>query len=385
MKPYRRPSYVAIVTFLVTHACASAALTQDDANATAIDQPPAASRDTVVDEKPFPTRSLPPIYRLPYTLPGAFAFRTTKGYYLTAIDGGGRYLDPTVITASPTAGPWEQFRIVVNPSSAYDKSLMTYTGNYVTAVNGGGVTWNALHTDATVIGGWEQLRMIDLAESGFKPTWYALYTLNGNIVTATGAGGQYYDPIHTDGYQVGSWEEFHPDKCGDPGSGYEYYIIAADGLPLSADDGGGHADDGAIALGFSFGPSNAQWSRFKLLRQYDGTYALQTANGANYVTALNGGGLVQQYEECDPGWWGACISGFSGIFHTDATQVLGWEKFRIADTGECKYTIQTVSGYYLGIVDTPQGTVLTTDRSVVSNNEKFELVMSGLGSPPIIH
>jgi hypothetical protein len=121
------------------------------------------------------------------------------------------------------------------------------------------------------------------------------------------------------------------------------------------------------------------------MRQSDGTYALQTSNGVNYVTALNGGGLVQEYYECDPGWFGACLSGYTGIFHTDATQVRGWEKFRITDTGECKYTIQTSSGFFVGIYQSSHGVLLTTDRSIVSNNEKFELVMSNLGSPPIIH
>jgi hypothetical protein len=366
-----KPSRLAMCALLVLQACAGAALAQETPAATG-------------EQKALFVRQ-PPLFPLTYTLPGSFAFRTTKGYYLTAVSGGGRYQDPTIITASPTAGPWEQFQIVVNPSSAYDKSFRTATGNYVTAVNGGGLTWNALHTDATVIGGWEQFRMIDLAQTGFKPTWYSLYTINGNVVTAVGAGGQYYDPIHTDAYQTGSWEEVRPDKCGDLGSGYEYYVIAANGSPLTAVDGGGHADDYALVKGFWFGPSDAQWSRFKLIRQLDGTYALQTSNGVNYLTALNGGGLVQEYYECDPGWWGACIDSTSGIFHTDATHVLGWEKFRIADTGECKYTIQTTSGFYFGIYSTSHGMLMTTRRSIVSDNEKFEFVMAGLGSPPIIH
>jgi hypothetical protein len=365
MKPSGHSKRVALCAFLVMQACA------------------AWGQETpAVDDKALLVGI--PVYRFPYTLPGTFAFRTTKNYYLTAISGGGRSMDPTIITASPTVGPWEQFSIVVNPNSAYDKSFKTANGNFVTAVNGGGLTSNALHTDATVIGSWEQFRMNDLAVNGFKPTWYSLGTINGNAVTAVGAGGQYYNPIHTDGWQVGSWEEFRPDKCGDLGSGYEYYIVAADGAPLSAESGGGVGDDYAIWKGLE-GPSNAQWSRFRLMRQSDGTYALQTSNGVNYVTALNGGGLVQEYYECDPGWFGACLSGYTGIFHTDATQVRGWEKFRITDTGECKYTIQTSSGFFVGIYQSSHGVLLTTDRSIVSNNEKFELVMSNLGSPPIIH
>ena len=42
------------------------------------------------------------------TLPGEFAFRTKKGFYLTAVTGGGRSDAPTIITQATTAGPWEK-------------------------------------------------------------------------------------------------------------------------------------------------------------------------------------------------------------------------------------------------------------------------------------
>jgi hypothetical protein len=41
--------------------------------------------------------------------PGEFAFRTQKGYYLTAINGGGRIADPIVVTSATAAGAWEKF------------------------------------------------------------------------------------------------------------------------------------------------------------------------------------------------------------------------------------------------------------------------------------
>jgi hypothetical protein len=319
------------------------------------------------------------------TLPGEFAFRTKKGYYLTAIDGGGRSTFPTIITAATTAGPWEKFRIVVgNPPPAFDKSFQTATGNYVTAVNGGDMTSDALHTDATQIRAWEQFRMNDLSVGNFAATWYSLYTVGGRNVTAVGAGGHYEDAIHTDATHVDTWEEFRPVKCGDLGSGFDYYIIPnvvpADGWALSAPGGGGRLS-GAVAMGYGSWPE----SRFKLMLQPDGSYALQTSSGVNFVTALGGGGQVQVYEQCHPGFPGACISGLSDIFHTDATQVRGWEKFRIVDQGSCKYTIQTASGFFFGLYQTSHGMLFTTRRSVISDNEKFELVMSNLGSPPILH
>jgi hypothetical protein len=319
------------------------------------------------------------------TLPGEFAFRTKKGYYLTAIDGGGRSAAPTIITAATAAGPWEKFRIVVaNPATTYDKSFQTATGNYLTAVNGGGMTADALHTDAIQIRAWEQFRMNDLSIGNFAPTWYGLNTIGGRNITAVGAGGHYEDAIHTDGYSVDTWEEFRPVKCGDLGSGFDYYIIPnvvpADSSALSAPDGGGRLS-GALYTDYGGRPE----SRFKLLLQPDGTYALQTSNGVNFLTALGGGGQVQVYQECHPGFPGACISGLSDIFHTDATQVRGWEKFRIVDQGSCRYTIQTTSGFFFGLYQTSHGMLFTTRRSVISDNEKFEFVMSTLGSPPILH
>jgi hypothetical protein len=167
-------------------------------------------------------------------------------------------------------------------------------------------------------------------------------------------------------------------KCGDLGSGFDYYIIPADGSALSARDGGGRVID-ALSRGYS-GPE----SKFKLILQPDGSYALQTSNGVNFVTALGGGGQVQVRDECHTGFWDACLESFSDIFHTDATQVRGWEKFRIVDQGNCKYTIQTNSGFFFGLYKTSHRMLFTTRRSVISENEQFEFVMSELGSPPIV-
>jgi hypothetical protein len=87
----------------------------------------------------------------------------------------------------------------------------------------------------------------------------------------------------------------------------------------------------------------------------------------NFVTAANGGGLVQGSATPD-------------ILQTDRTQVQAWEKFRIVDDGNCNYTIQTVSGYYLAT----NGPKFSTDISdpnrapTVGYNAKFNLVMFDL-------
>src|SRR5215469_5004596 len=316
----------------------------------------------------------------PPVLPGEFAIRTQKGYYLTAVDGGGRTSDPVVITVATSAGPWEKFKLIVtSPSLPQDKSLQTARGNFVTAVSGGGLTANVLHTDATQARDWERFGLLDLSVGNFAPSYYALNTIKGLYVTAVGAGGKYADAIHTDATQVQAWEQFRIVKCGDVGSGYEYGVMAANGWFLTPQfAGGGGPGDMSIL------PPAGPQTRFRLIRQGDGSYALQTSNGVNFVTALGGGGKVQEYVECHPSFPGACLSGFSTIFHTDATQVRAWEKFQVIDQGDCTYAIQTTSGYYVGIYKWTTYTLLTTDRSTISENEKFQLVVYGLASPVFI-
>ena len=143
-------------------------------------------------------------------------------------------------------------------ATGFDKSFETASGNFVTAVNGGGMTSDALHTDATQIRGWEQFRMNDLSLISSGATYYELYTIGKRDVTAVGAGGQYEDAIHTDATNVGAWEEFRPVKCGDLGTGIEYFIIPNvvpfDGWALSAPGGGGAVSD-AVATGYGGWPS----------------------------------------------------------------------------------------------------------------------------------
>lgn len=322
--------------------------------------------------------------------PGEFALRTLKGFYVTAINGGGRISDPVIVTASTTAGPWEKFRIAVfEPTPSHDKSIQASGGGYLTAVSGGGRTTDVMHTDATQVNLWEQFRFFDLSEGGVAPTYFAIQTIKGNYLTAVGEGGKYENAIHTDANTIGQWEYFRLVKCGDLGTGYQYTILPANDQALTAVNGGGLDKGDTIVMGSWPGDTpDRGWSRFTFTRQSDGSYALQTPNGQNFVTALGGGGEVQEYfpPNCGP-IFGACIGGFSTIFHTDATRVLAWEKFRFIDQGDCKYAIQTSSGFFVGIYKHPSGYVLLTTRrsTVSSDNEKFQLVMYGLASPVVLH
>jgi len=112
-------------------------------------------------------------------------------------------------------------------------------------------------------------------------------------------------------------------------------------------------------------PFDNNWQRFRLIRQSDGSYALQTSNGINYVTAIQGGGLASGTR-----FWDDLV--------TDRTQVQAWEKFRLVEVGSCTYVIQTVSGYYLGKTTAAPGTALgvfSTNVSDINSATKFRLLM----------
>lgn len=316
--------------------------------------------------------------------PGEFAFRTQKGFYLTAIDGGGRPIDPTIITGATSAQAWEKFKLgIATPPSAYDKNIQTATGNFVTAVNGGGMTANAIHTDATQPKDWERFRMIYMG--GSPPPYYGIGTIKGNFITAVNAGGRYQDALHTDARQIQAWEMFRIVKCGDPGSGYEYGIMAADGEFLASE-----SYQGKTWFGLNNHPVETE-NKLKLVRQTDGTFALQLTTG-RYVTALGGGGQVEKHDskywtpDCGGLFGGPCVGGAAPIFHTDATQIQAWEKFKVIDQGNCTYAIQTTSGFFLGIFKDSSGiTLLTTRRDAPSTvNEKFQLVAFGFLASPVI-
>jgi hypothetical protein len=287
-------------------------------------------------------------------LPGEFAiFTFSKGNYLTAVGGGGRIAD-VVATDRTQARAWEKFRLwggdPVNPQY---KAIQTASGNFLTAVDGGGRITDVVHTDATQIGAWERFRFVDLgAQFSYG---LAIQTVNAHFLTAVGNGGKTTDAVHTDATKVGDWERWGVTKCGDLGSGYQYRLRPYTSAWLLANGGGGLTKD-ALRSG---GPEHL--ARFTLMRQGDGSYALQTSNGINYVTAVGGGGLVQSAATPD-------------ILQTDRTQIQAWEKFRFVDQGDCTYTIQTVSGYYFGVT----GDLFTTRRSTISFGETWILTMVGL-------
>jgi hypothetical protein len=174
-----------------------------------------------------------------------------------------------------------------NPWIPGPYNIQTYHDYFLTAVNGGGKSTSAFHSDVT---------------NATRPSWF---------------------------------ENFFIQQCGDLGDGYYYNISFRQGNYWAAADGGGQVKNAISAYHGSTDPNTV---KFKFIRQDDGTYALQTSNGKNYVTAIRGGGLAQGTATYDN-------------LVTDRTQVQAWEKFRIVDRGNCTYTIQTSSGYFVGESD----------------------------------
>ena len=151
------------------------------------------------------------------------ALKTSTGNYVTAVNDGG-IGDPSGLPFNSTAvhtnatkiGPWETFKIV--PVDGGSLALQTVNGQYVTAVNGGsmgdpaGLPFNstAVHTNATALGPWEVFTLVPISSGT-----YALQTGSGNYLTAVNGGGigdpagsqPNSWPIHTDAKAIGSWEQ----------------------------------------------------------------------------------------------------------------------------------------------------------------------------------
>lgn len=269
-------------------------------------------------------------------LPGQYAIGNIGYYYFWTAREGGRHTIDGVVTNARSVGPYEKFSIeTMNPNY---KLLITANNYYVSAAAGGGLGANygagqVIQAARTGLAD-DALFRLESSDPGFSP--YTIRTFRNYYVTALGGGGRHTAPFYTDAIKRNSyWEDFTLHKCGDLGSGQSYAIMAAGsggGYPLQALKGGGQVKSGVEFFLQKLG-GGAQ--RFRPIRQNDGSYALQTANGVNYVTAIGGGGHARNLKD-------------SSVLVANRTQVQGWEKFRIVDRGDCTYTIQTVDNWYVG-------------------------------------
>jgi hypothetical protein len=129
------------------------------------------------------------------------------GHYLTAVGGGGRSFDVLHTDATrPLA--WEKFTLVDadkgTPNITY--GIRTVKGYYLTANDGGGRIDNVMRSNATSIRDWEEFQMESLGNG-----WYAIKTFRGTYLTAVNSGGlstQTRDVIHSDARWIRNWEKF---------------------------------------------------------------------------------------------------------------------------------------------------------------------------------
>ena len=69
-------------------------------------------------------------------------------------------------------------------------TIQTNTGNYLTAVGGGGRTTDVLHTDATRASSWEKFVLIDIGEGSSQ---YGFRTKSGHHLTTVSGSGSITD------------------------------------------------------------------------------------------------------------------------------------------------------------------------------------------------
>jgi hypothetical protein len=147
--------------------------------------------------------------------PAVPAFATTTqvcsiqsfdGHYLSAIDGGGRTTD-VIETNRTSPGSWETFTLFSSSFGGW--AIRTSNGHFLSAISGGGRTSDVIETNRTAISTWETFTLVPL--SGLGPNFFAIMTLTGNYLTAVNSGGigSAFEAIHSNATQIGTWEEFY--------------------------------------------------------------------------------------------------------------------------------------------------------------------------------
>jgi len=134
------------------------------------------------------------------------------------------------------------------PTNCY---IQSYDGHYLTAVGGGGKTYNALHTDATQARSWEKFTLVD-ADKGTPVVTYGIRTMKGYYLSAIDGGGRIDNVIQSNRTQLRDWEEFQLHSLG----GGWYAIKTFNGRYLTAVNSGGLSTQVADVL-----HSDATWVR----------------------------------------------------------------------------------------------------------------------------
>jgi hypothetical protein len=144
----------------------------------------------------------------PLTTYTGCTFQTLRGYYLTAVGGGGRTTD-VIHTDATRVGSWEKFNLYYQGYSNVFAIQTSVTFNYLTAVDGGGRVSDVIHSDAIRPQSWERFNLVNLGVRNDGVGLFAVQTVNGHYLTAVGLGGRETDTIHSDATHIGTWEEFY--------------------------------------------------------------------------------------------------------------------------------------------------------------------------------
>ena len=305
-------------------------------------------------------------------LSGKFLIRCYRGgNFVTAKDGGHHSIDALMSNAT-TPGANEVFTI--DDSNNFKVFFFT-AGNFILSARGGGGTGES-NDDQTF-----QTERIELAPDALfalngaaQDGTFSIQTETGNFVTAVGGGGHATRAFHTDATKASTWEKFYLLKTGDLGSGHQYAIrptgtgnIPGKGETLSyltALNGGNRVLNAMTA-----NSPLVDNSKFRLSKQPDGSFAFHTPNGFTLLTADNGGGLAHGTPQMD------------NLITTKA-QVQDWEKFKIAEVSPGEYTIQTVSGFFIGVKNDFSNIstrISFPDQAPsIGYTAKFELIMTSI-------
>jgi hypothetical protein len=295
---------------------------------------------------------------------GQFAFMTAlKQTFLTAVGGGGRTTD-TIHTDATVPRSWEMLRLRTTVASGF-YGIQTVSGHFLTAVDAGGRTTDTIHTDATSVANWELFAPVPLQ---YPLSGFGLKTSRGFFLTAVGGGGHNSgDTIHTDATVAQSWESFLPWRGSLFGNGSTYGIYIWGGNRsdeqdlrgwLFAVNGGGHPGPGAVWLTEEGEINEISWT---LLKQPDGTYALQTANGT-VLTAIDGGAAGAEFRTDTP---------------VDA--IGDSEKFVLVDNGDMTVWIRTLGGSYISLGPTPLAGLSNISRALKFRLQLFQLAVGPNG------
>ena len=277
---------------------------------------------------------------LPYLPQGAVM--TANGSFLSFI---GNQNDDSVASFSTNrtkVGSWEKFTIEPVDQDNHLFAIKTHSGNYVTAVGGGGqsgasgTNW-AVRSDATSIGPSEALVM-QMNEDGT----YSFMTPQGYYVTAVNKGGvnKKGDPMRTNATKIGPAEIFSMQSLQNDGSAAERYRVTDQSTTIQDPS----FESPALADGkYEYNPTSSPWnfdSHSGITSNNSGfTHKNPPAPKGNQVAFLQRTGSMNQTITVKPGSY--VIS-----FYAAQRANFPTNSFKVSIDGEDVYTCNPKSTNY---------------------------------------